>query len=167
MTGELEFVVRTASIGVGATVALDLWNVLLERLFGVPSLSMGMLGRWFGHFSHGRFRHDSIAKTSPIPGERIIGWSAHYAIGITWAALLLAIWGLDWARQPSFLPALTIGLGTVVAPFFIMQPGMGLGIAASKAPRPNVARLKSIASHSVYGVGLYVSAMLSALLIQP
>ena len=57
-----------------------------------------------------------------------------------------------------------VGLVTLVAPFFMMQPGMGLGIAASKAPRPNVARLKSIASHTVYGVGLYGSAILSALL---
>ena len=167
MSEELEVVIRAALIGVGATVMLDLWNVFLKRLFGVPSLSMGMLGRWFGHFLRGRFMHDNIAEALPIPGERLIGWSAHYAIGITWAALLLAIWGLDWARRPTLLPAMIVGLVTLIAPFFIMQPGMGLGIAASKAPRPNVARLKSIASHTVYGVGLYGSAILSALLVQP
>jgi hypothetical protein len=111
--------------------------------------------------------HDNIAEASPIPGEHIIGWSAHYAIGITWAALLLAIWGLDWARHPTPLPALIVGLVTLVAPFFIMQPGMGTGIAASKTPSPNVARLKSIVSHTVYGIGLYGSAVLSALLIRP
>ena len=165
MSDELEVVIRAASIGAGATVMLDLWNVSLKRLFGVPSLSMGMLGRWFGYFPRGRFMHDNIAEALPIPGERLIGWSAHYAIGIAWAALLLAIWGLDWARRPTLLPAMIVGLVTLIAPLFIMQPGMGLGIAASKTPRPNVARLKSIASHAIYGVGLYGSAMLSALLV--
>lgn len=101
-----EIVVRVALIGIGAIVVLDLWNAFLNRFFGVPSLNLGMLGRWFGHFPRGRFMHDNVAEASPIPGERIIGWSAHYAIGITWAALLLAIWGLDWARHPTPTPGI-------------------------------------------------------------
>jgi Protein of unknown function (DUF2938) len=164
MSQELEVAIRAALIGVGATVLLDLWNALLRGLFGVSSLSMRMLGRWLGHILRGRFTHDSIAEAPPIPREGTIGWSAHYAIGITWAAVLLAIWGLDWARRPTLLPAMIVGLVTVAAPFFVMQPGLGLGIAASRAPRPNLARLKSLASHAVYGIGLYGSAMLSALL---
>ena len=162
-----EIVVRAALIGIGATVVLDLWNAFLKRLLGVPSLNLGMLGRWFGHFPRGRFVHDNIAEASPVRGELVIGWSAHYAIGITFAALLLAIWGLAWARHPTPLPALVVGLVTLVAPFFLMQPGMGMGIAASKTPRPNAARLKSIVSHTVYGICLYGSALLSALLVRP
>lgn len=42
-------------IGVGATLVLDAWNTALKRFFGIPSLSLGMLGRWFGHFPRGRF----------------------------------------------------------------------------------------------------------------
>lgn len=167
MSEGLEFVVRVVSIGIGATVVLDLWNALLKRVFGIPSLNMGMLGRWFGHFPYGRFMHADIAEASPIRGERIIGWSAHYAIGITWAALLLEIGGHEWAHRPTLLPALTVGIITLVAPFCIMQPAMGLGIAASKTPRPNVARLKSTLSHAIYGMGLYGTARLLALLIQP
>jgi hypothetical protein len=154
----LEIIARVAVIGAGATLVLDAWNAALKRFFGIPSLSLGMLGRWFGHFPRGRFIHDSIAAASPIPGERVIGWIAHYAIGITWAGVLVAIWGLDWARHPTLLPALIVGLGTVVAPFFIMQPAMGNGILASKTPRPNAARVKSLLSHTVYGIGLYLSA---------
>ena len=37
----------------------------------------------------------------PYSGERLIGWTAHYLIGIAFAAVLLAIWGLEWARQPT------------------------------------------------------------------
>jgi cation transport ATPase len=96
--------------------------------------------------------------------ERVIGWSAHYAIGVFFAAALLAIWGLEWARRPTLAPALIISFLTLVATFFVMQPAMGAGIAASKTPRPNIARLRSIATHTVYGIGLYVSAWLRALL---
>lgn len=41
----------------------------------------------------------------------------------------------DWARRPTLLPALIVGLATAVAPPLIMQPGMGLGIAASRRIR--------------------------------
>lgn len=160
MSEELEFVLRAVLIGVGATVVMDLWAALLRRI-GVPSLNFAMVGRWFGHFPRGRFVHDSIAKATPISGELVIGWSAHYAIGITFSALLLAVWGLDWARQPTLLPPLIVGLVTLVAPFFLMQPGMGLGIAASKTPNPNGARARSVVTHMVFGVGMYGSALLS------
>jgi hypothetical protein len=58
---------------------------------------------------------------------------------------------LEWVRHPTVAPALIIGVGTIVAPFFLMQPGMGAGVAASKTPRPNVARLRSLITHAIYG----------------
>lgn len=162
-----EILLRTVLMGVGATVGLDLWNESLRRFYGIPSLNEGLLGRWIGHFPQGRFVHANMAQATPVRGERIIGWSAHYLIGITFAALLLGMAGLDWARHPTPLPALVVGLVTVAAPFFIMQPSMGLGIAASKTPKPNVARLKSLASHTIYGIGLYGMALLLTLIFRP
>ncbi|HEU5482784.1 MAG TPA: DUF2938 domain-containing protein [Sphingomicrobium sp.] len=167
MNPDFEFIVRALIIGIGATAVLDLWSIVLKRLFGIPSADWGMVGRWFGHFPQGRFVHDSIGAAAPVRGERLIGWSAHYAIGIFYAVLLLAIWGLDWARQPTLLPALILALVALVAPFFIMQPGMGAGIAASRTPNPTQARLRSVINHSVFGVGLYVSAVLAAMLLPP
>jgi Protein of unknown function (DUF2938) len=41
-----------------------------------------------------------------------------------------------------------------------LHPGLGLGIAASKAPNPMEARLRSLMNHAVFGVGLYVSALI-------
>ena len=40
-----------------------------------------------------------------------------------------------------------------------MQPAYGLGIAASKTTRPIAARLKSLMSHGIFGLGLYMSAV--------
>ena len=87
-----------------------------------------------------------------------------------WSAIICVVlligWGLEWARRPTLLPALIVGLGTIVAPFFILQPCMGAGIAASKMPQPNLARVKSLVTHTIYGLGLYVSGQLWALLGQ-
>ena len=160
MCETLGVVARAVLIGVGATIVMDLWTVFRKRVFGVASLDYRMLGRWLGHLPRGQFVHDRIGETPPVRGELLLGWCAHYAIGITFALLLLILWGPGWARHPTLLPALIVGLGTVIAPLFILQPAMGAGIAASKTPRPNVARLRSLLTHTVYGIGLYLSAVL-------
>ncbi len=90
------------------------------------------------------------------------GWLAHYAIGIGFALLLLIIWGIAWARTPTIGPALMVGLGTIVAPWFVMQPAMGAGIAASRTPNPGAARLRNLAAHAMYGIGLYGFAVVFA-----
>jgi len=145
-------------IGVGATAVMDLWAAFLRRCFRVKSLDYALLGRWIGHLLHGRVRHESIGHAAPVRHERIIGWSAHYTIGVTFAALLLAIFGLEWLDRPTLLQPLIVSSATLVAPFLVMQPAMGAGIASSRTPRPNVARVRSVVTHTVYGVGLYASA---------
>ncbi|MGE0867580.1 MAG: DUF2938 domain-containing protein [Kofleriaceae bacterium] len=164
MTGTVEAIVRTISIGVGATMIMDLWAAGLRKL-GVPSLNFAFLGRWIGHLPSGRFIHDSIAKAPRVRGELALGWGAHYATGIAFAALLVAAFGLSWARSPSLAPALFIGIVTVVAPLFILQPGMGAGIASSRTPTPVFNALKSVVTHTVYGAGLYLAALATGLLI--
>ncbi|WP_435106488.1 DUF2938 domain-containing protein [Arhodomonas sp. AD133] len=165
MNDELAITMRVILIGVGATVVMDAWAVLLKRCFGIPSLDWAMVGRWLGHLPQGRFFHERIAAASAVRGERIIGWAAHYVTGVVFAAALVAVSGIGWARQPTLLPSLVFGVFTVAAPFLVMQPGMGAGIAASKTPNPPVARLRSLVTHAVFGVGLYGSALLTALLM--
>jgi hypothetical protein len=160
----MEFVFRAISIGVGATLLLDLWAQILERFLGLRGPNLAMLGRWLGNMPRGRFVHQNIAEVSPVHGEVAIGWIAHYVIGVVFAGTLIAIQGLDWARQPTFFPALVFGIVTVVIPFVVMQPSIGAGIAAARTPAPNRARLQSIIGHTVFGVGLYLSAVVSALI---
>ncbi len=157
-----ELALRVALIGVGATLILDLWSLFLKIVFGLPFPSYRMVGRWIGHFPRGRFLHKSIAEAPAIAGEHLIGWTAHYGIGILFAVLLIAFAGVDWLSAPNVLPALIIGMVTVVAPLFVMQPAMGFGIASSKTPNPNVARWRSFAAHTAFGFGLYLSAIVLA-----
>jgi hypothetical protein len=152
-------------IGAGATLTTDLWAIARGRLCGIPAPDWGLVGRWLGHMARGRFRHERIATAEPVRGERVIGWTAHYLIGITFAGGLLAICGLAWARQPTLAPALAFGIATVAAPFLLMQPGTGAGIAASRTPRPNSARLQSLVTHAVFGLGLYAAGLVLKLLL--
>ncbi len=163
---EMNDLVCTAIIGAGATSVLDLWVVVRKRLFGVPPPDYGLVGRWLAHMAlSGRFRHDRIAAATAVRGELAIGWAAHYATGIAFAALLTGMWGSAWIRQPTIGPALLVGVCTAAAPFLLMQPGMGAGIAASRTPRPGAARLQTLVTHTIFGLGLYVAGLATRVVV--
>ena len=145
----------SVAIGIGATLLMDLWNLFLKRAFGIPSLNYCLLGRWLRHMPEGTFRHANINAAAPKSAECATGWIAHYSIGVAFALVFVLFISRDWLARPTLLPALLYGIATIVFPFFIMQPSLGLGIASSRAPKPTQARLKSLATHSVFGVGLY------------
>jgi hypothetical protein len=153
------FLLYATLIGAGATVVMDLWALAQRRLLGIQTLDYAMVGRWLVHLTRGQFRHASIAAAPAVRCERAIGWASHYAIGIALAAGLLAGWGLAWVKQPTIGPALLVGIVSVLAPFLVMQPGMGLGIAGSRTPRPQAARLRSVATHLIFGCGLYLAGL--------
>jgi hypothetical protein len=54
-------------------------------------------------------------------------------------------------------------MGTVVAPWLVMQPAMGAGIAASRSASPAATRLRNLGTHAVYGVGLFLTAVLTSM----
>lgn len=148
---------RTVAIGAGATAVMDLWLLLLQRLH-IPTLDFALLGRWVAHLPRGRWFHDGITRTPPVRGETAIGWITHYATGVAFAFLLVGLAGTQWLGAPAPAEALGVGIATVVAPWFVMQPAMGAGIAAAKTPAPGRNRLRSLANHTVFGFGLYLAA---------
>jgi len=146
-------------MGVAGSALMDAWSAVLRRRFGIATLDYRLLGRWIGHMPRGQFVHERIAAAEPVPGERAIGYASHYAIGIAFAWLLLVIVGREWLTSPTVAPAIAIGLGTIVAPWFVMQPAMGAGVAGSKSPRPAATRVRNLGTHAVYGLGLYLGAL--------
>lgn len=152
---------RILLIGVGATIVMDAWTMLMKRL-GVPTLNWAFAGRWVGHLFQGKFAHERIGHSPPIPGELALGWFTHYAVGVAFAALLAGIQGQTWLHTPTLLPALTLGIATVAVPLFVMQPAMGAGFASAKTPTPTKNCLRSLATHAVFGLGLYLSAVVIA-----
>lgn len=147
-------------IGTGATLIMDMWALLLKTAFNIPSLNYAMVGRWVGHMPAGRFFHHPVMQSPAVAGEQPLGWFIHYITGIVFAAVLFTVTGQNWLYAPSLLPALLFGITTVLIPFFVMQPGLGFGIAASRTPDPKQARVRSLITHLVFGVGLYLSAEL-------
>ena len=143
-------------IGLGATLTTDLWALFLKHVFKITAPNYCLVGRWLRTMPEGTLKHSNIAAAPQKSSECIVGWIAHYMIGITFAVAFLALVGNNWLQHPTLIPAITFGVVTVLMPFFIMQPSFGYGFAASKTPNPTQARLRSLMNHTSFGIGLYL-----------
>jgi hypothetical protein len=151
---------RGAVIGIGATVLMDIWAIVLYRVFGQPKANWAPAGRWFWHLGRGKVFHENIADAEPYAKELALGWIGHYAVGILYGLILAFIVGPAWFVAPTFLPAWILGIVTVGAGWFLMQPGLGLGWAASRTPNPAKVRALNLVAHTIFAAGLYGSALL-------
>jgi hypothetical protein len=155
----LDFLSRALLLGIFATALLDLWAVLLNRLFGFGLPNWAMVGRWVAHLPSGRLVHDDIGEAPPVNGELKIGWVFHYAVGILFAMITLLIGGADWAVSPTLPLPIFVGIVTVGCGWFILQPALGAGVAASRKPDANRIRVLNILGHIVFGLGLWMAAI--------
>jgi len=152
--------VKGVVVGFGATVLMDLWAILLWKAFGQSRPNWAPVGRWFWHLKNGVVFHDDIGKAEPYAHELALGWLSHYAVGILYGVILALIVGDGWFAAPTFLPAWILGIVTVGAGWFLLQPGLGIGVAASKLPNANKVRVLNLVSHTVFALGLFGTALL-------
>jgi hypothetical protein len=152
--------VKGIVVGFGATVLMDLWAILLWKVFGQSRPNWAPVGRWFWHLKNGVVFHDDIGKAEPYAHELALGWVSHYAVGILYGLILALIVGDGWFAAPTFLPAWILGIVTVGAGWFLLQPGLGIGVAASKLPNANKVRVLNLVSHTVFALGLFGTALL-------
>lgn len=155
-----EILWRGIAMGVGATILMDIWAIILSGVFGQPAPNWAPVGRWFWHLGRGKVFHDAIADAKPYEHELALGWIGHYAIGIIYGLVLAVIMGPSWLAAPTFIPAWILGIVTVGAGWFLLQPGLGLGWAASKRPNPNKVRALNLIAHTVFAIGLYGTAFM-------
>ncbi|MEM6160445.1 DUF2938 domain-containing protein [Erwinia sp. P6884] len=155
----LEMMLRIVVTGAAATLCMDGWALLLRRFCGIASLDYALPGRWILWMFKGKVIHRTIISTPPLTGEKLTGWIFHYVTGMAFAVIPLMLAGTEWINAPDFRIAAATGLLTLVAPFFIMQPALGFGVAASRTVNPQKARLMSLLTHFVFGCGLYWSAV--------
>jgi len=151
---------RGIAIGIGATVVMDLWAIFLARFFHQSPANWAPVGRWFWHLRSGKVFHESIATAEPYEHELALGWIGHYATGILYGLIMAVLGGPAWLAAPTFLPAWILGIVTVGAGWFLLQPGLGIGWAASKLPNANTVRVMNLVAHTVFALGLYGTALL-------
>lgn len=149
-------------LGFGATLAFDLWTLFIKYAFKVTPSNFCLVGRWILYMPEGIFKHSNIASAPQKSAECTVGWITHYTIGVIFASIFVAIVGDNWLQHPTLIPAIIFGVVTVSAPFFIMQPALGLGVAASKTAKPTQARIRSLMNHTVFGIGLYLFGLLAS-----
>ena len=165
MNNPVSAIASAVIMGLGGTLAFDLWGLLLQRVFGIAPSNICLVGRWLRGMLAGRFRHASIAAAPQQPGECTVGWIAHYSIGVMFACVFVALAGSGWLANPKPVPAIAFGTVTVLAPFVLMQPAMGLGVAAAKTANPAQARLRSLLNHIAFGAGLYLFGLVAGGLV--
>ena len=156
----MEILIKASIVGIGGTIALDAWATMLQVALKTPATNWAMVGRWLGHMPKGQFRHENMGAVNPVAGEAAIGWVFHYGIGIGYGLLLLPLAGSGWLAAPTVLPPVLLSLALLVLPYFVMMPGLGLGLAGSKTPKPNITRLKSVLGHTMFGLGMYATALI-------
>lgn len=151
----MEFIFKTIFIGIVATIVIDLWATFSNRVLNFPRTNWAMVGRWLGNIPSGRLIHVSISSAPEVMRENLLGWVFHYFIGVVYAFIYICIIVLLMKSEPTILSAWLFGIVTILSPWLIMQPSLGMGICASKAPNPNMVRLQNFAIHSIFGLTLY------------
>lgn len=153
-----EVISKILMLGIGATIIMDLYAVVIKKLFNIPSLDYRLVGRWFLHIFKGKIVHNPpIIQSISKKNEKSVGWFLHYLIGVIFAFFFILIVGYEWFLHVDFIYSIVFGLATVIFPFFILQPCFGFGVAASKTLQPSTARTRSILAHLSFGIGLYLT----------
>lgn len=156
----MQIAIQGLLIGTIATIGMDAWTVVVKYVLRLPTTDWALVGRWFGHMPRGVFIHHPVAAADPVKNELAIGWIAHYLTGLLYGLIYLYGVRVLFSDDPSLTSALVFGLLTLVFPWFVMQPGMGVGVLATKSPRPAVIRLVNVSMHAVFGVSLYIGWLL-------
>lgn len=152
----LEFIMI---VGVGSTFILDLWGLLVSKVTRAPVMNWGLPGRWLMGLLKGQFVLQDRRPETDVK-EQALGWIFHYAVGIAYAAMLILFWGDAYRQHPTFFPVFLIGVVlATLAGLFILIPGLGGGVCASKTPAP-LSEIKSlIIAHFVFALAQYGLAL--------
>ncbi|EEY31303.1 LOW QUALITY PROTEIN: conserved hypothetical protein, partial [Brucella suis bv. 3 str. 686] len=77
------------------------------------------------------------------------------------AFVIFALYGgAAWFANPIFLPAWIFGILTIAAGWFLLQPGLGIGWAASKLPNAGNVRILNLIAHTFFSLGMYGTALI-------
>lgn len=145
-------------IGLFATFSMDLWGLALQFTLHIPHPTYAPIGRLISDiFNLHNYFANTSSKHALFIQERL-GWYAHIAMGLFYAALFMIIKFKVLNAKPRFLSCLFFAWVMIFVPFLIEQPALGLGFAASHMTHPDIKRFMTLSYHTVFGIGLFIGA---------
>lgn len=155
------FLFRSLMAGVAAATAADAGRTLYQLATGFPPVNWSVSGRWFLMVLSGQPYVPNIGAAPTLPNELLAGHIAYYTISILFAAVYLLALSQIFKRKPSVRNGLLFGWITMIFPFFVQMPAMGMGILASNTATPVLIMLRTVVHHSSFGLGLALGALLA------
>ena len=119
-------------IGLTGTALMDVWVIFLKRVFDIAPPNWAMVGRWVAHLKSGKVFHDDIAEALAFSFENLFGWIFHYFVGFIYVVIFMLLVGKEWLSEPTFMPVWLYAISTVLVGWFLLHPGLGLGMALAK-----------------------------------
>lgn len=150
-------VIAGAALGLGATIFTDAAGCLRQGWAATHGFYC-LVGRWIGLVPRVGVLHDDIRSAPSVVSEAAVGWAAHIALGLLYGIGFVALFGPTALGAPKLWQGVGFGLVTVLVPWLIFQPLFGWGIAGSKMPKPWQLRLRGAVTHTIFGIGLWLSA---------
>jgi hypothetical protein len=155
------FLFRSLMAGLAAATAADAGRTLYQLATGFPPVNWSVSGRWFLMVLSGQPYVPNIGAAPTLPNELLAGHIAYYTISILFAAVYLLALSQIFKRKPSVRNGLLFGWITMIFPFFVQMPAMGMGILASNTATPVLIMLRTVVHHSSFGIGLALGALLA------
>ncbi|WP_221798965.1 DUF2938 family protein [Oceanobacter mangrovi] len=148
-------------VGIGSTIALDLWATFAARIGWLPGTHWPSVGRWLLGIPKGKLVIDGTDSTPHSFIESAAGWVFHYLVGIGYAISFPLFWGIGFISAPTIFPFFLIGVViSSLAGLMILMPGMGGGLFARKTPSPAAIWIYVVVAHIVFAVAEYALALL-------
>lgn len=143
--------------GIAGTIAMDLSNYAFSRVGLILKIDVAMIGRMAAGWAKGRFSYGNPSELKSVTHETLLGYLAHYVIGISLAVVYLAAWELSVDGPPSPYWATLYGFVTTAVSEFYVYPSMGLGVCGRRSPERLKAGLSPVVNHLFFGLGMGVA----------
>ncbi len=147
-------------VGIGSTLALDLWGLFTAKIGWMPGTHWPSVGRWLLGLPAGRPVLDGTDTRPHTTAESVTGWVFHYLVGLAYAVLFPLVWGAGFVAAPTAFPFVLIGVViSTLAGLLVLMPGMGGGVFARKLPNQGAMILYVIVAHLVFAIAQYLLAV--------
>ena len=150
------FIIDGIISGIVATMLFDAFQISLSYAYNINKSRWDLVGRYFFGFVDKIYIREDLESDKPVKNELLIGYIAHYLIGIIYGIIYVTI-NILFFNEPSLILAILFGFITVLGGWCIMMPyAFNLGFFASKKEERFQILTQNLIVHFIFGIGLYM-----------